>query len=303
MPVVYAVRDWELHFEKAQTRKCETMRWIPVPNKHDGKSYRRLMRHANGPALYGAWILILEVASKCPLQRGVLADENGPLDADDLEDKTDCAAAVFREAFDVLVSDKIGWLVRSEYQPSQPDYQSATNGSHKSEKTVRINKNDKQNIQDRDDIQDRENKDSSPSEESLRASTSAPSSTSNVTSPADGDVDGQRDVDDQKDLHWLEAGRRAGVASAAVRPKSDKDRSLVLKASWLSVARYSEHWLTNAVEAVVRTKEPVRNRSAYLHHVLATTCPDGEAQFNAALARVRIPSWLESQRDGPERGA
>ena len=109
MKTLYSVRGWESQFENSQSRKCTRLAWVPIPNKHDGKSYRRLIELPNGPAIYAAWILILQVASKCP-KRGVLADDDGPLDADDLAAKTGCPAEHFVTAFEVLSSTRIGWL-------------------------------------------------------------------------------------------------------------------------------------------------------------------------------------------------
>lgn len=109
MTPIYRVRNWHKSHENAQSRKVQSCRWVSVPNKHDGKSFRRLIAMPNGLALYGAWILILAVASKCP-RRGVLADEDGPLSPDDLALKTGSPSDVFREAFEVLADPKIGWL-------------------------------------------------------------------------------------------------------------------------------------------------------------------------------------------------
>lgn len=63
----------------------------------------------NGPAIYGAWILTLQVASKCP-ERGVLADEDGPLTAEVLALKTGCPESLFDEVFAELTRQKIPWL-------------------------------------------------------------------------------------------------------------------------------------------------------------------------------------------------
>lgn len=115
---LYKIRDWNDHFEVAQSRRDGSNRWVAMPTKHDGKSYRRLMRRQNGPAIYGAWCLIVQVAAKCPT-RGILADSDGPLNAQDLEDKTDCPAEVFEQAFKVLMDPKIGWITSEQYKSSQ----------------------------------------------------------------------------------------------------------------------------------------------------------------------------------------
>lgn len=108
------VRNWGQNFECAQSRKVAgPLKFVAVPTKHDGKSYRRLMAHKNGQAIYCAWILIVQVAAKCP-SRGILADDDGPLTVEDLFIKTGCPSTLFEEAFEVLSSKPIGWLEVTE---------------------------------------------------------------------------------------------------------------------------------------------------------------------------------------------
>lgn len=128
----YVIRNWAQHYETHETKKLRRLTWLPTPNKHDGRGFRRLMRLPNGPAIYGAWILIAQVASKMPV-RGVLADEDGPLDAEDLSDKTGAPQELFVKALSVLSSPelKICWLdttknaenlpTRRENLPPSPD--------------------------------------------------------------------------------------------------------------------------------------------------------------------------------------
>lgn len=118
---LYRVRNWDDKFENAQSRKCGKLNWVPVPNKHDGKGYRRLISAKNGPAMYGAWVVILQVASKC-LERGVLADEDGPLNADDLSHKTGLPAELISTTLETLCQARIRWLeveqVGADWQPT-----------------------------------------------------------------------------------------------------------------------------------------------------------------------------------------
>ncbi len=107
--LTYRIRDWDRHFENSQSRKYQSISWVAIPNKHDGKSFRRLMRRPDGCALYGCWVLIVQVASKCPV-RGVLADVDGPLDAEDISLKCDAPTALVAEALAVLSAPEIGWL-------------------------------------------------------------------------------------------------------------------------------------------------------------------------------------------------
>jgi hypothetical protein len=115
----YSVKGWAKNYEKAQTRKVENAQWVPVPLKHDGKGFRRLMAMKGGIEVYAAWMLILQVAAKCPT-RGTLMDEDGPLSAEDLSLKTGCPETVFERAFEVLTSERIGWMLVSEwYSPDR----------------------------------------------------------------------------------------------------------------------------------------------------------------------------------------
>ena len=107
--ITYRIKNWDEHFEVAQSRKCNNMSWVAISNKHDGKGYRRLLRHGNFAEIFTAWILIVQVASKQD-KRGVLADLDGPLTAQDLSDCTGCPKEHFEKAFIELVKPSIGWL-------------------------------------------------------------------------------------------------------------------------------------------------------------------------------------------------
>jgi len=109
---LYSIRNWADHYEIAQSRRENSnLKWVAVPNKHDGKSYKRLFKLFPKIAveMYGAWQLIVQVASKCKT-RGVLADEDGPLTAKDLSDKTCAPEKTFAKAFQVFSHPEIKWL-------------------------------------------------------------------------------------------------------------------------------------------------------------------------------------------------
>lgn len=99
-------------YETSETRKLKSLTWVPTPNKHDGKGYRRLMAQDDPGNLFAAFVLIVGVASKMPT-RGVLEDRDGPLDAQDLSFKTGFPAQHFQRAFDILSNPqvKIQWIV------------------------------------------------------------------------------------------------------------------------------------------------------------------------------------------------
>ena len=122
----YLVVDWETHYEKAQTRKVRRFTsWVPIPNKHDGKGYRRVAALEDAADVFCAWILILQVGSRCAT-RGLLADSDGPLDADDLAAKTGFPSRIFDRAFEVLTDRKIKWLEKVVISPDGTHSHDAT---------------------------------------------------------------------------------------------------------------------------------------------------------------------------------
>ena len=113
MPLpTYRVRDWDRHFEKAEAKKLKSAwRWVPLPTKHDGEGYRRLIRQPNGMALYGAWCVILCVAAKS-VTPGTLRDADGPLTAEDIADKSGAPADLISETLRILTDPNCGicWI-------------------------------------------------------------------------------------------------------------------------------------------------------------------------------------------------
>lgn len=133
---LYTIKAWERHYENAQSRKSKkSHRWVAMPNKHDGKGFRRIMAMRDGAAIYGAWCLIVQIASKCPM-RGVLADDDGPLDAEDMASKTGCPSSVFSRALEVLTSERVAWILVEVYQSATRPVEQSGSGLEKSDATL-----------------------------------------------------------------------------------------------------------------------------------------------------------------------
>lgn len=125
---LYRVVGWNEHFENNRTRELKRMDWVPVPNKHDGDGFTELLSHPNGMAHYGAWHLILQVASKCTprgtLVRDVTIPQDGagecrvPHDSFSLSRITHGDQKVFLEAISRLLT--IGWLEICEESRQYP---------------------------------------------------------------------------------------------------------------------------------------------------------------------------------------
>ena len=113
---MYSIRDWAIHFENNRTRDMVKMSWVPVPNKHDGEGFQRIMRQADGIKIYGCWHLILQVASKCLRGRGTLVRDDGtPLTAEAIALKTGWRkSADIQRALDFLSSPDVAWIDKQD---------------------------------------------------------------------------------------------------------------------------------------------------------------------------------------------
>jgi len=110
-PIAYRIRDWSRHFENNRTRQMDDLRWVPVPNKHDGEGFRTIMAEKDGIVIYGCWHLILQVASKCH-PRGTLVRSDGtPHTPASLSLKTGWMRSKdFERALSFCSSAQVGWI-------------------------------------------------------------------------------------------------------------------------------------------------------------------------------------------------
>lgn len=106
---MYRVVDWERHFENNRTRELKTLTWVPFPNKHDGDGYTELLDHPDGPAHYGAWCAIAQVASKCEPRGTLVRDGARPHTAASLARMTHFPESIMAAAIERLVV-QIKWL-------------------------------------------------------------------------------------------------------------------------------------------------------------------------------------------------
>lgn len=131
----YRISAWPKTFETADSRRYKHLPWISVPTKQGGKGRRRLVRRSNGPALFGAWVALAQVAANMP-ERGTLADEDGPLTPEDLEILTDIPSELYEELLDLLSDPKhkIQWL---EVVDAQHENDSDPGGKRRGEESCR----------------------------------------------------------------------------------------------------------------------------------------------------------------------
>jgi len=105
---LFVVKDWDTLFENAASRKLKGLGWVPIPNGHDSLAYCRMMTRKDGPEIFAAWILIVQLASRCS-ERGTLASSDGRAYCpEEMAVKTRGPEKIFTLALPYLV--QAGWL-------------------------------------------------------------------------------------------------------------------------------------------------------------------------------------------------
>lgn len=152
---MYQVKNWEKHFEIAQSKRVEgPLSWVPVPTKHDSLSFRRIMAMDDGPAIFGAWVLILQVAAKCKV-RGMLGElsEDGPTEfgPGELEMMTGCPSSLFSRALEVLTSKEVGWIKEDSSETAYSELRECSDLTHLQKKTEQDSTEQDKTEQDKED--------------------------------------------------------------------------------------------------------------------------------------------------------
>jgi hypothetical protein len=101
------IKNWNTHFETAQSRKVSNLTWVAIPNNLNSRGYRKIMKHPDRAKVFAAWIILIEIASNSPT-RGQLGDEDGAYTPEDLELYSDFPKEDFELAIPFL--KEIGWV-------------------------------------------------------------------------------------------------------------------------------------------------------------------------------------------------
>ncbi len=111
----YRIVDWQSHYENNRTRDMKIMAWVPVPVKHDGYGYCRLVAEL-GAAGLGAWLAILQTAAKSHPRGTLLRDAFTPHDAGSISITTRLDKTIIQKTIDLCCSSDIKWIEVVERQ-------------------------------------------------------------------------------------------------------------------------------------------------------------------------------------------
>lgn len=106
---LYRVKDWGSLYENNRTRELKAMAWVPVPNRHDGDGYTTLISRQDGAAMFGAWIAILQVASRCDPRGTLLRDGAIPHNPESLSRMTRIPKKILELALEICCNE-CKWL-------------------------------------------------------------------------------------------------------------------------------------------------------------------------------------------------
>jgi len=110
MSIQYRINKWDEYFENNRSKKVRDLAWVPVPNRHDGENYSMIMAHENGAEIFAAWVLIIQVASKCEPRGTLVRDGGKPHTPKTLSVKTRAPESWFNVALEYLAQET-DWLI------------------------------------------------------------------------------------------------------------------------------------------------------------------------------------------------
>jgi hypothetical protein len=107
---VFRIKGWDKNYENNRTRTMDEMRWVPIPNKFDGDGYTEMVDGPDGASIYGAWVAIVAVASKCH-PRGTLVRQNGSAHtAETIGRQTRLSVKSIEKALQKASSPAVSWM-------------------------------------------------------------------------------------------------------------------------------------------------------------------------------------------------
>ncbi len=107
---LYRIQNWEKIYENNRSRTVKDLAWVAIPNRHDGEGYSTIMAHTKAAEIFTAWILLLQVASRCQPRGSLVRDNGRPHTPQTLAIKTRGKTEWFAFALEFLSSAEIGWI-------------------------------------------------------------------------------------------------------------------------------------------------------------------------------------------------
>lgn len=106
---LYKIRNWNALFENNRSRELKVLNWTVVPNSHDGATYTEMITGLDGPLIFAAWVLMVQVASKCDPRGTLVRGDGKPITPLILSLKTRAPIEIFEKCLAWLENNS-DWL-------------------------------------------------------------------------------------------------------------------------------------------------------------------------------------------------
>lgn len=118
---LYSIKDWATCYETHETKKLVALRWVPIPNKHDGLTFRQIGQEKRAADLFAAWVLMVQLASKSDKNhRGQLVRNGRPMSARDMSITTGFPESIFSAALAYFSQESVGWIIAEDFNLELP---------------------------------------------------------------------------------------------------------------------------------------------------------------------------------------
>lgn len=106
---LYRISGWSEQFENNRSRTVKDLAWVAIPNRHDGENYTAVITSKDGAEIFSAWVLMVQVASRCQPRGTLLRGNRTPHDSASLAIKTRAPKSWFDKALKFLI-ENTDWL-------------------------------------------------------------------------------------------------------------------------------------------------------------------------------------------------
>lgn len=106
------VAKWTDTFEIAESRRHRALRWVSIPLGIQSNGYALMIEEfgEEAPAIYGAWIILVQIAASCSV-RGLLCTSKGVgYTASRLSLLSHFPSTVFEKLIQWCLHEEVGWL-------------------------------------------------------------------------------------------------------------------------------------------------------------------------------------------------
>ena len=107
---IYRIREWQRIFENNRSKELKHPTWVAIPNRHDGTGYRTVAALPDGAAVYGVWMILVQIASRCVPHGTLIRDGGDSHTPESLAIRSGFSADLIRRCLEVVCQPEIGWM-------------------------------------------------------------------------------------------------------------------------------------------------------------------------------------------------